>query len=39
MMTIVVMLGGIALIGWTNIFLDWLGRRQDRRRSGRHRPA
>lgn len=23
---------GIALIGWIVVFLDWLGRRQDRRR-------
>ena len=37
MTTVVVMLGGIALIGWTVVLLDWLARRKDRR-SG-HRPA
>ena len=37
MTTAVVMLGGIALIGWTVVLLDWLARRKDRRSS--HRPA
>jgi hypothetical protein len=37
MTTIVVMLGGIALIGWTVVLLDWLARRKDRR--SEHRPA
>ena len=31
------MLGGIALILWTVVFLDWLARRKDRRSD--HRPA
>jgi hypothetical protein len=31
------MLGGIALIGWTVVLLDWLARRKDRR--SEHRPA
>jgi hypothetical protein len=31
------MLGGIALIGWTVVLLDWLARRKDRRTG--HRPA
>jgi len=33
MITIAVMLGGIATIGWTIVLLDWLTRRRDRRRS------
>jgi hypothetical protein len=37
MTTAVVMLGGIALIGWTVVLLDWLARRKDRR--SEHRPA
>ncbi len=30
MLTILFMLGGIALIGWTIVLLDWLARRKDR---------
>ena len=37
MTTAVVMLGGIALIGWTVVLFDWLARRKDRRPE--HRPA
>jgi hypothetical protein len=37
MMTIVVMLGGIALIGWTIVLLDWFARRKDRQ--SEHHPA
>ena len=32
MMNIIVMLGGIAVIVWTVILLDWLARRRDRQR-------
>jgi hypothetical protein len=37
MTTALVMLGGIALIGWTVVLLDWLARRKDRR--SEHRPV
>ena len=37
MTTIIVMLGGIALIGWGVVLLDWLARRKDSK--SRHRPA
>lgn len=37
MTTAFVMLGGIALIVWTVVLLDWLARRKDR--TSQHRPA
>lgn len=37
MITGFVMLGGVALIAWTVVLLDWLARRKDRR--SEHRPA
>lgn len=35
---VLVVMGGIALIVWTIILLDWFGRRRDRR-SGHHPAA
>lgn len=37
MTTAFVMLGGIALIAWTVVLLDWFARRKDRK--SQHRPA
>ena len=39
MMTFVIIYGGITLFVGVIVLLDWLGRRQDRRRQTHHRSA